>query len=289
MKTNMTTAKTSTGIDGVANSCSRLTATAANATALQALTIASGDKITWCWIKRITGTGSIDLTQDNGTTWTTVTTTSSWTLVQVPYAVLTNPTVGIRIVTNGDAVDVDFFSSISSQSPAPVVEVSGTAITTTRTSMIVATPSSFGHNATEGTLIVEYITPHFSGSASIIVSLNDATANEDVAIRKGNTDKITVAITDGGVAQMATSPTGSVALVAGATNRVVGAYKLNASSVYASDGNSGQDASCTMPTITQMTIGQGGLLSSSLNGFIRSIYYVPKRVSTTEGPLAARL
>lgn len=103
---NLTTSYTATGPDGVANSASTLTATAANATALQAITSASSSRLTSVYIKRRTGSGNIDLTQDNGTTWTTQTVTSSWTRVALAAVTSTNPTVGIRIVTSGDAVDV---------------------------------------------------------------------------------------------------------------------------------------------------------------------------------------
>lgn len=107
--TNMTTARTATGPNNRANFATTLTATAGNATVLQSITSASANRRTGCWIKRRTGSGNIDLTQDNGATWTTVTVTSDWTLVQTANATLTNPVVGIRIVTSGDAVDVAFF------------------------------------------------------------------------------------------------------------------------------------------------------------------------------------
>lgn len=110
VKTTMTAAKTSTGIDGVANSCSRLTATAANAMALQTVTIAAASRSFAPYIKRITGTGTIEITQD-GVTWTDVTASvnsSSFTLVPTLVASILNPVFGIRLGTNGDAIDVDF-------------------------------------------------------------------------------------------------------------------------------------------------------------------------------------
>jgi hypothetical protein len=61
------------------------------------------------FMKRITGTGNIDLTLDNGTTWTTVSgsiNSATFTRVAIGQTV-TNPTVGIRIVTSGDKVAVD--------------------------------------------------------------------------------------------------------------------------------------------------------------------------------------
>lgn len=106
VKTSMTAAKTSVGIDGVANACTRLTATGANGTALFTLTAAASSRTYSFYVKRITGVGNIQITQDNGSTWTTVAVTAAFTLVQLNASVL-NAVFGIRIVTSGDAIDVD--------------------------------------------------------------------------------------------------------------------------------------------------------------------------------------
>lgn len=109
---NMTAAKTSTGIDGAANSCTRLTANGAgNQTITQAITLASGNRTVSFYLKRITGTdgaGAIQITLDNGGTWTTVTTVANTWVRRTFEATVTNPTIGIRIVTDTHAVDFDF-------------------------------------------------------------------------------------------------------------------------------------------------------------------------------------
>lgn len=108
-KSNTTAAKTATGIDGVANSASTLTATATNGTVLQAVTVASAARTTSLYLKRRTGTGTVEITRNNGTNWTAVTSSinaTTWTRVTLT-STLANPTVGIRLGTNGDAVDVD--------------------------------------------------------------------------------------------------------------------------------------------------------------------------------------
>lgn len=105
VKSNMTNAQTSTGPDGVANSATRLTASAGNATILQTVTSASATRTYSVWLRRITGTGNVDLTVDNGSTWTTKTLTTSWARYDISQAAVTNPVFGIRIVTDTDAVD----------------------------------------------------------------------------------------------------------------------------------------------------------------------------------------
>lgn len=109
VKTTMTAAKTATGIDGAANSCSTLTAAAGNATCLQTLVAAASSRTYSCWIRRRTGTGTINITQD-GSAFTDITSqinSLTFTQVQLNASVL-NASFGIRIVTNGDAIDVDF-------------------------------------------------------------------------------------------------------------------------------------------------------------------------------------
>ena len=106
--TNVTAALTQTGIDGAANSATLLTATAANATVLQPITNPSSTTIGGFFIKRVTGTGVVNITVDGGTTWTPVTVTAAFTRVFRNQAAVTNPSIGIQITTNGDAVAVDF-------------------------------------------------------------------------------------------------------------------------------------------------------------------------------------
>jgi hypothetical protein len=77
--TNLTTAKTATGPDGVANSASTLTATAANATARQDITSASAARITSMFVKRRTGTGAVTLSQGQ-TTGSELLVAGSWSL-----------------------------------------------------------------------------------------------------------------------------------------------------------------------------------------------------------------
>ena len=83
-----------------------LTASGANGTLVQTTTAIPVNFINAIWIKRRTGSGTIQVTDYAGT-YTTVTVTASWTQVYVAYAGSAGTgTFGIKIVTNGDAVDV---------------------------------------------------------------------------------------------------------------------------------------------------------------------------------------
>jgi hypothetical protein len=125
-KTNCTAAKTQLGVDGQAASASLLTATAGNGTCLQAITLASSARYQSAYVKRVTGSGVVNMTTDNGATWTAVTVTSSWSRVRIPSQTLANPTVGFRLVTSGDAIAVDYVQNetgLNASSPIPTTTV----------------------------------------------------------------------------------------------------------------------------------------------------------------------
>lgn len=132
-KSNVTAAKDQVGIDGVSNSASSLTATAGNGTCLQAVTLASSSRLQSVFIKRIAGAGTVNMTTDNGSTWTAVAVTAAWVRVNIPIQVLANPTIGFRIVTSGDAIAVDMAQNelgAASANNAPSIPTSPIATTT---------------------------------------------------------------------------------------------------------------------------------------------------------------
>lgn len=109
--TTMTVTKDQTGMRNDANGACKLVATAGNATVIaNAITDASDDQLTRWFIKRVTGTGVVEITVDGGSTWEDVTTevdsTAGFNECLEDQAALTNPQIGIRLVTSADAVDV---------------------------------------------------------------------------------------------------------------------------------------------------------------------------------------
>jgi len=106
----MTRAKNQIGIDGVANSASSITGGAVSATntILQAITLTSSARFQSAYVKRLVGTGVVNMTTDGGTTWTAITVTSAYTRVTIPTQTLANPSVGFQIMTSTDSIAVDF-------------------------------------------------------------------------------------------------------------------------------------------------------------------------------------
>lgn len=144
VQSNMTVAHAQTGVDGVASAASSITASAGNATVLYTSTIGSSTRMQSAFVKRITGTGTINMTMDNGSTYTPLSSancfnpgddsagsinSSTWVRCQIPTQTLANPTVGFQIVTNADAFAIDMVQNESTTfwtSPVPATTANAT-------------------------------------------------------------------------------------------------------------------------------------------------------------------
>jgi hypothetical protein len=186
-KTNMSAALTATGPTGVANSASTLTATAANATALQSIVLGSASRLSSVFLKRRTGTGNVDVTQDNGATWATQTITSSWARYSIAAATFANPIVGVRLATSGDAVDVAIFqheqgSVVHATSPIPAFGLLVTRAADGPNFLLSSIPAL----GSEYSLYVRFVHSNTAvQNATAPFTLGDGTANEQSRIGLG--------------------------------------------------------------------------------------------------------
>jgi hypothetical protein len=156
--TDITAVKDQTGADGVASSASKITASADNGTILQAITAGSIIRTTSAYVKRITGTGTVELTQNGGTTWTAVTVTNSWTRVNLASADGADPSVGFRLGTNGDSIAIDYVQCENSTGITSVIETGGASVTRAA-DVTVITGDNFNswYNQNEGVFAVELL------------------------------------------------------------------------------------------------------------------------------------
>ena len=154
--TNVTTAKNAVGADGVASGATTLTATAASGTVLQALSHASQNRIFSAYVRRVTGTGAIQMTTNNGTNWDDVTISSTYTQVAcVARAATASGTVGFRMAVSGDVIEVDFTQG--EVGPVATSPIATTIATGTRNADAVNLSSVSGViGQTEGTIYFEY-------------------------------------------------------------------------------------------------------------------------------------
>ena len=171
-KTNVTAAKTQTGIDNTANSASLITATAGNGTVLQSVTLASSQRFQTAYVKRVTGSGVINMTTDGGATWTAITVTASWARVSIPAQTVTNPQFGFQIVTNGDAIAVDYVGNETG--------ASATSEIYTTTAAITRPPETITFTGYASNPWAAYETPIATGLAACNTYANQAALNANV-------------------------------------------------------------------------------------------------------------
>jgi hypothetical protein len=277
--TNVTTAQTATGADGGANSATTLTASDANGTVLQAITSASASRVFSAVVRRRTGTGTVQITQDNGSTWTAITLTTSFQRFTTPNQTLTNPTVGFRIVTSGDAIDVDFCQAeLGSVATSPIITTAGTANRVADVVSLTGASSLIGQ--TEGTLFAEVEMRAVGAVARSLFDINNGGTNTRISLLAtgalSDTFRIGV-VSDGNVQCQFDS-----AFSGNTIYKTAIAYKANDFASYINGVSIGTDVSGTVPALSQVTIGNLGGGSAQLNGWIRSVALFPTRLANAQ-------
>ena len=272
----LTVAKTGTGIDGVSNSCSRLTGGALEATntILQTLTAAASSRNYSVWLRRVTGTGTISITQDGGSTWTDVTSsisTEHFTRVSLTASVL-NASFGIRVSTLLDEVLADF-----NQFEAGTFASTPIATTAARNADVLTYPTTGWASATAGTLMARYATritttmygvclADAAGPANNVIGLITSTANIQAAVVAGGVSQASFAV---GTATNFTQ-----------FNQAL-AYAANDVASCVNGGTVGTDTSVTLPTFDTLRV---GILNTGNQPFapIRRVAYYAVRLPNTE-------
>ena len=272
VKTTMTTAQTSTGIDGVSNSCTRLTAAGGNSMVLQTLVAAASSRTYSCFIKRVTGTGTINITQD-GVAWTDITSqinATTFTLVQLNASVL-NAVFGLRVVTDTDAIDVD-----CNQFEAGAVATTPIPAAGTRNADVMTFPSSANVAGSGGTVYAE-ISTLYSGNSlnSYIVDLNNASNNPALYLA-ASADALSMF--DGTTASLDT------VLVRGSSVSRVASHWGGARMKTFLNGAEGGGAAFDgdMGVGTNIGIGCGIISTVQMNGTVKNLRIFPKKLSVTE-------
>ncbi len=161
-KVTMTTALTATGIDGTANAATTCTAAGASSTILQTVTqVSTADTVSF-FVRRRTGTGTIEVTPD-GIAFTDITaalataataTPGGWYRATVS-ATLVNPVFGLRITTSTDAVDVDFAQLEAGTFASSPIATTTVSVARAADVAVVTTPPTFPTN--EAVLIAEAV------------------------------------------------------------------------------------------------------------------------------------
>lgn len=284
--TTMTTALTSTGADGAANSATRLTAAAPLATILQTPGLASAARTYSVYIRRVTGTGTIKLTVD-GTTFSSDLSGSlnSSTYTRVTDTQTVIPIIGIQIGTSGDAIDVDFNQLETGvvANGAPTSPILTTTVTVTRPVDTLTWPVPFtAWSTTVGSVIANSVS--IVGAANLSsLSFSDGTNNNRIQNQVGGTGTTGVlTVTDGGVAQAATAATGG-SNTAYALNKTGTAWTANDFVSIINGGTAATDNSGTIPVgLNIARVGMTGGGTVNVAGCVASLAYWGSRISNAD-------
>lgn len=276
VKVNMTAALDQIGIDGAASSASSITATAGNATILQTDVLGSSSRRASAYVKRITGSGTINMTGD-GSTYTAVTVTSNWTRVNLAAATVVNPVTGFQIVTSGDAIAVDFVQNET----GPVVTspiLTGAASVTRSADNITFSPfPAFWMLPTVSSMYAEFVVNQVNiGGSQTVLCFDDGTTNNRLFLRESS-GAGTFAVTDATVSQAGINPGTAVA---GGISKLAASWEPNLFNAALGGVLGTQDLSGTVPwaAITTLRIGATGSAGTqALNGYLRRIAFSRQR------------
>lgn len=219
-KVTMTAALTATGIDGAANSATTITATGASSTILQTVVQASTADTVSFFVRRRTGTGTVEVTAD-GAAFTDITaalataataTPGGWYRAAVS-ATLVNPVFGLRITTSGDAVDVDFAKLEASTFVGPPILTTTVAVTQAADSITVstgATPTFGAAYSLLGGVVFPSAIP--ASTFPNVAAITSGSTTNKITISSNSSSHHRVNVTSGGVSQWDVNAGGSIAV-----------------------------------------------------------------------------
>jgi len=208
VKTNITAVKDAIGHDGIASSASTLTANAINGTVFQPITLGSAERTFSFDVRRKTGTGTIEITDDGGSTFTDITSllnSVSYTRVSVT-TTQANPSIGFRMAITTDEIEVDYgqiepLASASSRIPT-------TTVAAVRGRDDIAVTFNNNVDPSNGTVFIKYNYGANANAQSVLQIVKTSAVNTErlliAANALGTLDQYIV--TSGGVTQVSSTP-----------------------------------------------------------------------------------
>ena len=131
----------------------RITASAANGTIISSAAIGtSAARTLSVWLRRVTGTGNIEYTLDNGSTYTTQAITAVW--VRYTFATTTAAQrVGFRIVTSADAIEIWGVQLEAGTGASSYIPTTTAQVARAEDVCNIGTITAFNYSTTNGTLL----------------------------------------------------------------------------------------------------------------------------------------
>ena len=279
VKTNVTAVKNAVGADGVASGATTLTATAASGTVLQAIVNISQSRVFSAYVRRVTGTGAVEMTTNGGTNWTAVTISSTYTQVACAAQTVLNGSVGFRMAVSGDVIEVDFTQSeVGPAFTSPIPTTTG-SVTRNAEVVLVTGAVSGSIGQTQGTIYAEVDARNFTVNSRLI-SISNGTQSNRITTLFFGTNVIRLLATVGGLGQVAIN---SSSLSPGIIKFAIG-YALNDYAFYVNGVQVGTSSSALVPACNAVILGSVDSLtgSSVMNDRIRAVALYTTRLTNAE-------
>ena len=229
----------------------------------QTITVASGTAYT----VSVYGSGSLTLSGAGSGTATQgapVTFTASTTSLTVTTAGLT-----------GSFVNVNVEAGAFATSP-----IRTTAAAATRAMDVVTLTPVPGLNQAAGTLYAEGGSFDTVTGSPCLASLDDATTNERIQVRRLLAGNLNTIVVDGGVVQASMNSV-PVTMPLGVPAKNALAYALNDINAASAGFLGVADTAATLPTVTRMHMANG-IGAAPLNGYLQRVAYYPTRLPNAD-------
>jgi len=287
--TNITAVKNQTGPDGVANSATLLTATGAGATVTQLFTGASTLRAVSAFVKLVSGSGTVEMTVDGGTTWVPVTVTSSWTRVEIPTQTVINPVTGFRIASGVSiaayCVQMENAGANVPFASSPIVTTTAFATRAIDQPKIAGTSFPLNNTDGQGTLYVKAVCYGSAAQTRMIAALDDGTVSEGVEVLLNSLYRTSFAVRDGGVVQATMNSVAGGGIPPLTPFKLALGLKLNDTFGATSEAATSfpVDTACTMPTPTFLYVGaRYNPAGVEMMGWLLELLYLPEKRTNDE-------
>jgi len=281
----ITAVKNAVGADGTASGATTLTATAASGTITQALSHASQSRIFSAVIRRVSGSGAVELTTNGGTNWDAVTLTTDYSQLACTARTVASGTVGIRMIASGDVIEVDYTQGeVGPVATSPIPTTTGSA---TRNADVCSVSGVSGYiGQTQGTLYAEVDIRAISVEGYII-RIGLASFNDTIFLTRSSANNLSAIIRQGGsnIFSGATSGLGAGRF------KIALAYSNNSHALYV-NGNaiaSGTTALSYSVTLSDIRLGGFSDTAALFNDRIRAAAIYTTRLSNEQLESITRL
>jgi len=280
----ITAVRNAVGADGTASGATTLTSTAASATITQNISHASQSRIFSAYMRRVSGTGEIQLTTNGGTNWQTVTLTTAFAPVNSGAQTVASGQVGIRMIASGDVIEVDFTQA--EIGPIPTSPITTTSGAVSRATDVISASGALVSGLigqTEGTIYAEVDVRSFAASA----------ARRIVNIRVDGNNLLSLEMSIAGNSFDFVATSGGVGVTATASGITTGIYKIAVGYNSAASGTAlyvngvlRDTKTIAIPNLSAAVFGLGtradGAVGSQLNDRIRAAALYTTRLSNDQ-------